>query len=187
MALSALIASIRQSADHDIARIQDRVLREKQELHAKTEALKNELRSAHENKRKERSSSLVRKVTAMIERERKQAILREKRSALDRVYAETLKTLSSIPEKEVSPLLDRILASIKGDMTILPTSVHAKLIPTLPHYKKERMNMGTPIDATGGFRVFKESYEQDFTFERLLHDDLRPQTEQEIAATLFSS
>ncbi len=162
MALADIIQAIKAQADKEISVIQDHVLREKDE---KKKAVDEELatfESDLKKKTEEKKQQLKRKAETMVEMERRQILLTEKRAALDSVYDAVLEEAVKLPGAKTKKLVDALQKQVQGRKGETKTS-------------KE-----------GGFTFVSEKTEEDFTFPHLVQTVLRPQTEIEVSAKLFS-
>ena len=70
----------------------------------------------------------------------------------------------------------------KGE--IHPSKAHAALLKKICPSEQFRIKEAT--NAKGGFLFISEKEEQDFTFEHLVEEVLRPKTELETSHTLFT-
>ena len=87
MALADIIAAIKAQADKEIALIQEQATREKDAMKNKANEELKKFEADLQKKTADRKEQMKKKAESAVDMERKKAILTEKRSALDSVYA----------------------------------------------------------------------------------------------------
>jgi len=184
MAIQDILAAITQQADQRIAdartahqkqltlcreQSERELAKRKQEIAAQKEQRKTQLKAKAENH------------AAMLKRN---AQLKKKQELLDRTYQKVVQDLSALPDDQIEPLLRQCIKSIKNEGTIHASEKHANLVKKLADSGK--FTIGDTIKAKGGFRFVSKTQEQDYTFEHLVQETLRPKTELEISQLLFA-
>ena len=111
------------------------------------------------------------------------AILTKKKEILDETYTSAIEEFCKINDTDAEALLRACLKQIKGKGEIHPSATHEKLLKKI--CPSEQFTMKPATDAKGGFLFISDETEQDFTFESLVQDIVRPRTELHIANTLF--
>jgi vacuolar-type H+-ATPase subunit E/Vma4 len=111
------------------------------------------------------------------------ALLSKKRELLDQLYSKALTELSSLPDEKVEPLLATFLQKISAKGSIIPSDNHLKLLKKLV---KDGLQVEKPVKGAGGFLFVSNLQEQDFTFEHIVQEWLRPKTELNVSKKLFT-
>ena len=93
--------------------------------------------------------------------------------------------MAELPEKDVETLMHVCLKKISQNGTIAPAKNHESLLKKIA--PSEQFKICNTINATGGFVFSSETQEHDFTFEHIVAEYLRPQTELNVSKTLFTS
>ena len=162
MALADIITAINAQRDKNISALQERVLEEKNSCKRKTD---DELKAYEDDLKKQtkaRKEQLTKKAHTMVQMEHRQTLLQEKRKAIDSVYDAVIDELKKLPPEKANKL-------------------EAALEKKAAKYKGEKKPC-----KEGGFTLISEKAEEDFTFPRLVQTVLRPETELEVSAKLFS-
>lgn len=110
------------------------------------------------------------------------AVLQRKQEILNDLYASVAASLAQLPEAELEKMLRHWISTLPEGGTILPAKPHAGLIKKLAG----KHEIGEPISASGGFRYVGTREDRDCTFEFIIQEVLRPETEISIANQLFS-
>jgi vacuolar-type H+-ATPase subunit E/Vma4 len=182
MALQDILQAITHEADERIKSAQSehkkklKTMRETHEL----SVLDAQQRINEQKKRKmiqlkERAESHAHMVA-------RHSLLQKKQELLQDVYAQVVDALTNLPKDKMEAFLKRCLDIIEGKGTIHPAKNSEAILKKLAG---DGQKMGEAIDAKGGFRFVGEKQECDFTFEFLVKEVLRHQSETEIAPTLF--
>ncbi|UPA22719.1 hypothetical protein K8942_00710 [Candidatus Peribacteria bacterium] len=111
------------------------------------------------------------------------AVLQRKQEILNDLYTSVAESLAKQPEADLEKMLRNWIDTLPEGGTILPAKPHAALLKKLCGSKYE---LGDPILATGGFRYVGKKENRDCTFEFIVQEVLRPETEISIAAQLFA-
>lgn len=111
------------------------------------------------------------------------AVLQRKQEILNDLYLSVAESLAKMPEADLEKLLRQWMETLPEGGTILPAKPHAALLKKLCGSKFE---LGDPILASGGFRYVGKKENRDCTFEFLVKEILRPETEIAIATQLFA-
>jgi vacuolar-type H+-ATPase subunit E/Vma4 len=187
MALQDILTAIQAQAQQDAERIQEQAVREKDVMRRRTDDDIATFEKDLDVQVSEKKRSMTKRTHTMADMERKSQVLRQKRSLMDAVYQELLEKLRTAPQEKIGRLLDSCLSSLHGKKgQIRPAKAHASMIPGLPHFDSKHFSLGEHIDAAGGFIFASDIAEEDFTFERLIADNVRSQKEPEVASLLFS-
>ncbi|PIR48327.1 hypothetical protein COU80_05145 [Candidatus Peregrinibacteria bacterium CG10_big_fil_rev_8_21_14_0_10_55_24] len=185
MALADILVAISSHADQRIAEartVHQKHLTQLREASERAIAGKKQSIAQQKEQRKNQLKAKAENHAAMVKRN---ALLRKKRELLDSTYAAVTEKLSALPPNTVEPLLRACLKSIRGKGIIHPARKHADLLKRLAD--SAQFSMGEPIDAAGGFLFSSLKQEQDCTFEHLISEVLRPQTELEVSRSLFTA
>lgn len=183
MALQDILDAIAHEADDTIAAAQEqhaKAMQQKREAYehaiAKKRAQIHEQKEQKKRQMKEKAESHARMLKSKL-------ILAKKQELVDRLYADVLHSLASLPQDRTQTFLTEALKQVRETSGVIqPTAAH------MQHLKKvlpEGMSLGEPLTATGGFRFLSDEQEQDFTFEFLVRSLLRPLTEVQTAQKLF--
>lgn len=163
MALADILAAIAQQAEKQIADLVAAAARDKEALKKQADeaiaAYENELHAQTEQQKKQ----LKKKAETEVEMNRKKALLQAKRDALDAVYAKVLEEVQKLPAAKKKKLEDALKAALKG--------------------RKGK----TESVKEGGFIFVSDNAEEDYSFEHLVNEVLRPQTELDVSANLFAN
>jgi len=184
MALADILAAITQQADQRIAEARtahQKQLTQYREQSEREIATKKQEIAAQKEQRKVQLKAKAENHAAMLKRN---AQLKKKQELLDRTYQKVVKELSALPDDKIEPLLRQCIKSIKSEGTIHPSEKHENLVQKLADSGK--FKIGSSIKAKGGFLFVSETREQDYTFEHLVQETLRPKTELEISQLLFA-
>lgn len=111
------------------------------------------------------------------------AVLGRKQEILNDLYASVAESLAQQPEADLEKMLRNWIDTLPEGGKILPAKPHAALLKKLCGSKYE---LGDPILATGGFRYVGKKEDRDCTFEFIVKEVLRPETEISVAAQLFA-
>lgn len=142
----------------------------------------SDLRQSLDQSKDEKMTQLKAKAESHAQNLVQNGTLREKQSILDDLYAETLSYLSSQSDNDLEPLVRGCLERITGEGTIRPAKKHVSLVEKLAKGK----TIGEPLDCMGGFVFESSKSDEDYTFETLVHQYLRPQTELHVSSQLFA-
>ena len=162
MALSDIIQAIKTQADKEIAVLQEQATRAKDSIKRKTDEEIAAYEQELSKKTEDRKVAMKKKAETMVEMERKKTLLAEKRKALDSVYKKVLEEVKKMPAEKLKKLEDTLKKHVAG-----------------------RKGEVKPVKE-GGFLFVSEKSEEDYTFEHLVNEVLRPQTEIDVSTKLFS-
>lgn len=185
MALADILAAIIAQTDQKITEArtehQKSVTKMREESERKASGFKQQLQKQKEQKKQQ----LHAKAVAHGESKMRNATLEKKQELLDRMYEKVAKELGSLSDSEIEPLLRACVKQIKAKGVIHPAEKHANLLKKI--CPSEQFRIEGKAKASGGFLFVSEKQEEDYTFEHLVQETLRPQTELETAQALFSS
>ena len=162
MALTDIIQAIKAQADKEITILQEQAVREKNSIKSKTDEEIALYEKDMKKKTEDRKVAMKKKAETMVEMDRKRVLLEEKRKALDSVYKKALEEVKKLPADKIKKFEDSLKKHVegcKGDIK--------------------------PVKE-GGFIFVSEKSEEDYSFEHLVNEVLRPQTEITVSAELFS-
>ncbi|MDA1209025.1 MAG: hypothetical protein O2904_03260 [bacterium] len=135
--------------------------------------------------KEQRKAQFKAKAEAHAESHKRNALLSKKRELLDRVYAKITVDLSKLSDDKAEKLLRACLKKITEKGDIFPSKKHeALLIKIAP---SEQFAVKAVTSASGGFLFSSKTQENDFTFDHLVQEWLRPQTELDAAHKLFDA
>ncbi|MDP7477030.1 MAG: hypothetical protein QF442_01120 [Candidatus Peribacteraceae bacterium] len=184
MALQDILAAITAEADQQIesarAEHQKTITGMREESERSMSTRKQELAVQKQKK----MDQITAKAHAHANAHKRNETLSKKKELLDRLYVGVAKQLGALPEKEVESLLRKCLKCIKSKGEIHPATHHAALLKKICPSEQFRMKDGTK--AKGGFLFVSAREEQDFTFEHITEQVLRPKSELETSHLLFA-
>lgn len=184
MALPDILTAIIKESDAQIAALEQQHASATSEAKAKAAIALSASKADTEVKKKRDMDQLRKKAEQEAQTMIRNAVLERKRALLDRTFDAVLAALSQEADATVEPLLKACLAQVKSG-EIRPAKPHAALIAKLAQGLP--VTVGSAIDARGGFLCVSKTREQDFRFETLVSEFLRPRTELAVAQDLFSS
>ncbi len=111
------------------------------------------------------------------------AVLQRKQEILNDLYQSVAESLAKLPAADLEKLLHQWIDTLPEGGVILPAKPHAAILKKICGSKHE---LGESIPASGGFRYVGKRENRDCTFEFLVQEILRPETEIAIAAQLFA-
>lgn len=184
MALADILQAITAEADAQIAEVRTaHDVRMKELKASQTKALADaRLQAQHRrDSQLQHAQMLAKNQAAMHSRHVLLALRQEKLSA---VYESVVEMLARQPEAEIERFLQSLLKDLPADGVIFPSAPHADIIKKLARGHE----IGEPIAASkGGFRYAGLKQNRDCTFEFLVREILRPETEITAASSLFVS
>lgn len=184
MALQDILNAISAQADQQITDARathQKALTQMREVSERSLATKKQEIAVQKEQKK---IQLKAKAQAHAESAKRNAVLTKKQELLDRLYAKVTAELSTLPEAKVEELLRSCLKKISQKGTIHPSKKHAAALKKLA--PSEQFKMGDATDACGGFLFISDKQEYDLTFEHLVEEMLRPETELSISHELFA-
>ncbi len=186
-----ILSSIRQESEERIAQITadaDKVYREAIET---AEKQAEEIRHSGENKVRMQADKLRKAYQSREELERRNAVLKAKRSEIEKAVAHIHKYLLSMPDKEYFAYLAKLAAKLENkegvlyfnakDLKRLPKEFHSE-ISALGIAAKIAKQPDSSID--GGFILKNGEIEENMTFSALIADR-REEIEDIISCELF--
>lgn len=183
MALQDILAAITGNADKRIADARSEHQRTLTQLREESERALAKKKQELAVTKQERMKQLEAKAHTHALAQKRNMVLGKKKELLDRVYEEAVSKLSKLDEKEIEELLRACIKSIKGKGEIRPSAAHEKLLKKI--CPSEQFKMGSTTNAKGGFLFVSDTEEQDFTFENIVGNVLRPQSELTISSMIF--
>lgn len=184
MALQDILAAITAEADK---RITDARTEHQRALSAMREESERNIAKKKQEvsvSKQQKMDQLKAKAMTHAEANKRNALLRKKKEILDRVYAKAAMELAKLDDKEIEPLLRACIKHIKSKGVIHPSAKHADLLKKICPSEQFRLEKST--DAKGGFLFVSDTEEQDFTFEHIMEEMVRPNHELITAKSLFS-
>lgn len=183
MALQDILAAITAQADQRITDARTEHQRSLTQLREESERRIAKKKQELAVTKQERMRQLEAKAHTHALAQKRNAVLSAKKDLLDAVYADAIDELSKLGDKDVEPLLRACVKSISEKGAIHPSKKHAELLKKI--CPSEQFKMEQPTDSKGGFVFVSDRQEQDFTFEHLVEQNLRPQTELDVSKTIF--
>lgn len=183
MALQDILAAITAEAD---VRIADARAEHQRALTSMREESERKIAKKKQEiavSKKERMDQLQSKALAHAHAYKRNALLSKKKEILDRVFTKATVQLSQIDENEAEALLRACVRRIQSKGAIRPSEKHAALLQKI--CPSEQFRLEKTISAQGGFLFVSEKEEQDFTFEYLMENIIRPRSELPVAKSLF--
>ena len=181
MALSHILAAITAEADTQIAALASQHGTRMAEASAAHERALSELCATIQRHKNERMQQLRKRARDHMDMMRRHAILARKQEILDGFYASLVDAFASLPAEETERLLRSWIERLPAGGTILPSKAHEELLRTMVNGR----TMGAPISAKGGFRFESDREDRDYTYESLVTNVVRPDTEIDVARQLF--
>lgn len=184
MALQDILNAISEQADKQIADARSthqKALTQMREASERSLAKKKQEIAVQKEQKK---IQLKAKAHAHAESAKRNTVLIKKQELLDRLFAKVTAELSTLPENKVEELLRTCLKHIAQKGTVHSSKKHAALLKKIA--PSEQFAMGKESNALGGFLFVSDKQEYDFTFEHLVEEILRPQTELAISHELFT-
>lgn len=184
MALQDILAAITAEADKRIA--DTRAEHQRSLTALREESERNLARKKQEIavSKQQKMEQLRTKTAVHADTHKRNALLLAKKDILDRVYAKAIDELNALSNAETETLLRTCLKRIATKGVIYPSSRHADLLKKI--CPSEQFRMEKPTDAKGGFLFVSDTQEQDFTFEYIVEQMIRPEHELATAKILFS-
>lgn len=184
MALDDILLAITQHADSELAKAraahEQRIAEMRETSQREIERKEREVTLQKEQKLAHSRQKADAYATTLV----RHAALNAKQRALDDIYRSVATALEEAPESTVEPLLKACLKNLPASGEIRPARAHAAILKKLVN--KDHA-IGEPIDAAGGFVFVSKDRDVDCTFATLTERVLRPATELEISASLFSA
>jgi vacuolar-type H+-ATPase subunit E/Vma4 len=171
-------AFMRQVADDEIKKIQE-------EAAGRAETRKQEILQ----KADEKGESMIQKAKVLAKMESRSELLKEKRTIIDSVYTQVLDELNSMPPDDYTDLVAKMLKQaatlVEGGVLVVPKARKSETEKALKQAGVSMEVSGESGAFKGGFILQGPKSEVNYSFPYLLERILRPQTELEVAKTLF--
>jgi len=172
-------AFMKQIADDEIKKIED-------EANEKATDKKKEIDELAEEKAK----SIIQKAEVLAKMESRSALLTEKRAVVDDVFSSLLDDLTKLSDSEYTDLVSNMLRSASKELSqgqlIIPKG---KRPQTEAAIKQSGVSYEISEECScinSGFIISDEKAELNMSFDYLINRIVRPQTELEVAKTLFN-
>lgn len=182
MALTDILAAITASTDEKISMLRKEHKDALSDLRTATEADVERIEADVTERKEAKKTALRTKTTLHAESLLKNAELNEKQKQLNTFYTALVKHLSTLPAKQLEPLFKEWLKNVPADATIHPAEAHADALKAVAKDHK----IGATIKAQGGFIAAKGATELDYTFETVVKEQIRPQSELHASQALFA-
>ena len=182
MALTDILAAITASTDARIMALRKEHKEALTEMRTATEAELETMQADITERKDAKKEALRTKTTVHSESMLKNAELNTKQQQLDAFYSALVAHLGKLPAKQVEPLLKAWLKDVPEGSTIHPAEVHADAVKALA----KDFTIGEPCKAQGGFVASTGATELDYTFETIVKEQIRPESEVTISQTLFA-
>ena len=179
-----ILSDAREEAAKTLKLAEEKATKLKTEANARAEKLKRET----EQETKEYERSVLEKKAAAARLECAKILLKEKRNAIDTVYALALQRLISLDKESCLQLCDRLLKSYaeEGDELYFAENFifvnEVKLLPIVQEKKLKISSSRLPLD--GGFKLVGEKADKDLSYGALLTAD-REKYQSTLAPEIF--
>lgn len=183
MAFDDILSAITQETDQRIADAKDAHAKHLSSLREESERRLLRKKTEIEGQLTQKKSAMRAKAEAHVALQRRNAALRKKQELLTRCYDDVKKELAGIKPAAAEKLLAQFLGTIKDKGEIRPSGHHKEIVRKIAG---DRFTIGKTVDSVGGFLFVSDTQERDFTFESLVDNHLRPLTEVQVSAALFS-
>ena len=183
MALQDILAAITADADRKIEQARTEHQKSLTALREESERRIAKRKQEIAVQKQQKINQLTTKAQTHASVYQRNAILTKKKELLDATYASAVEEFCKINDTDAEALLRACLKQIKGKGEIHPSATHEKLLKKI--CPSEQFTMKSATKAKGGFLFISKETEQDFTFESLIQDIIRPKTELQIANVLF--
>ncbi len=184
MALQDLLDGIVADAEQRIQAAKDAHKKRMAELRATTDRgiAKTAQGIAHQTE--QAKMQMLQRAKSQAAMLRRHALLRKKQQMLDKIYDDVISALLALPEEKQQSLLQACLDRITGQGVVHPAAAHAGLLEKIA--KHGRVEIGAPVEARGGFVFESASEVHDCTYDFIVGELLRSQTELDTVRSLFS-
>lgn len=184
MALQDILDAIKAESDERIAAAQAKHDAALRQMRAAAEQFITQKRKQITEQKEQNLRQIKEKAESHARMIRNKTLLAKKQECMEQLYDRVLADLSSLPTDKTEGVLKKCLSFIHERGVIHPAKPHEALLATL---LPNGSTMGTPIDASGGFRFSSDTKEYDFTYEFIVHSLILPQSEVKVASELFPS
>jgi len=190
MALSDLIEKIVSEANKKAAfmkQVSDGEVKKILEEANKKAELQKE---AIDKKADEKSSSVLGKAKILASMESRSELLKGKREIIDSAYTNVLKGLREMDSSKYTELIAKMLKTLSGNTSsgslLIPVSRKKETEQAIKDAKVSFEIKDSTDDFAGGFILFNDDVEFNFSFSYLINKIIRPTTELDVAQVLFS-
>ncbi|MBT3293260.1 hypothetical protein HN512_03005 [Candidatus Peregrinibacteria bacterium] len=183
MPLQDILNAISAQADSQISETRSAHQKNISELREASERRLAKKKQELATQKEKKKIKLKAKAETHAEMHKKNVSLRKKRELLDKVYVAATAEICSLPDDKIEELIRNCLKQIEGKGSLYPSEKHASLLKKLA--PSEQFSIEKPISAKGGFLFTSSEKEQNFTFEHLIQEWLRPRSEISISKELF--
>lgn len=183
MALSHILAAITVEADATIAaatRAHAAAVKDMADAH---ERAVQTIRSTVKHQKNERMHQLKKRAEDHTDMMKRHAVLQRKQELLDEFFGKVTKALAALPVAETERLLSSWVAKLPKGGTVIPSKIHEPILKKIIGDRE----MAPAMEGAGGFRFVSEKEDRDYTYEFLVKNILRPDTEIEVAGQLFGT
>lgn len=184
MALQHILDAIVQDADHRIQQISSS---SKQRLKDAREASEKRL----SNSRQKIADSVELKKRQVKEKtlsyalmKKRKVMLEHKQQHLNDLYEQVIEKLAGLSKEQAEKVMEACLKGLPSAGIIHPSKAHEAILKKM---LPKGCEMGSSIDARGGFIFSNDTQECNYTFEHLVQHVMRQKDEVKIARELFSS
>lgn len=187
MALSDITQKILEDAKSEAESIVLDAKNEAEEIKAQAQNTIEENNKRIEEEASKKELIMERKTKTLIETERKSIILDEKRRVLDKVFADAVGKMASMPKEKAEEIMLGFFTKIQDDEGIVyPAKNQAAVVSSAMKKANKSFTMGEERqDVQGGFVFIGKTTEADFSFDSIVAKEIKPKLELEIAKFLF--
>jgi vacuolar-type H+-ATPase subunit E/Vma4 len=162
MSLEKVVEDILERGKREASRIIQKAEKEASELRREAEMRAEEIRREKEKETERMIREIRKREIPSAELEAKKLILDTEKRALDKVYQEVLRKLSSLPRERNERILHKILRIVGKSEKIYCRDEDKEVI------LKEGLDFGGAISCAGGILVESSDYTIDYRYETIL-------------------
>jgi vacuolar-type H+-ATPase subunit E/Vma4 len=182
MALNDILDAIVGDADKRIAEAAASHKQHMKEMREESERKLSRKRTQITEQRDQKKRQLREKAESHARMTRSKSVLAAKRRHMDSLYDTVFDLLKNMPKDKTEKFLELCLKQVTSSGVIRPAKAHEAIIKKM---LPKGCELGSAIEASGGFRFESDTTEQDFTYEFLVGQLLRPATEVRAGSELF--
>jgi vacuolar-type H+-ATPase subunit E/Vma4 len=181
MALPHILATITAEADECIAAAAAAHADAVHAMESSHAQALGAMRNTVKQQKNERLYQLKKRAEGHVDMLTRHAVLQRKQELLEDFYTAVTQALGGLPAHDTGKLLSGWLKRLPEGGTIVPSKKHEAF---LKKYAGSR-DIAPAIASSGGFRYIGKTEDRDYTYEFLVRNVFRPDTEVEVSARLF--
>lgn len=181
MAFDDILTAIVAHTDELIAQAKKAHLQLLTDLKAQNETQVQVLEQSIAEQKEVKKASMLQKAKTHSEALVKNADLQAKQDLLDKLFEQVLTYVTQLPKEDTTTLLTKLVARLPKEGVIYPSKAHKELLTKLA----PKLTTGETINVVGGFIFKSPTMEQDCTFEHIVTEEIRQQSEVQAASKLF--